>query len=162
MIEFFVDGSCKGNGKINNTGGFGVIIVDTEINKAIFAYNEFSNNTTNNREELKAINFVMFKYGAPQFLDESKIPIVYSDSAYSINTLETWMFNWQRNGWIKSSDHKEPENLDLIKPYFEHRKKGFRIILKKVKGHDNIFWNEIVDKLATGKITQEEVLAING
>lgn len=61
------------------------------------------------------------------------------------------MFNWERNGWLKS-DNKEPENLDLIKPFFEFLQKGYQIELKKVKGHANNKWNELADQLATGKI----------
>jgi ribonuclease HI len=44
------------------------------------------------------------------------------------------MFRWARNNWIKS-DKKIPENLDLIQAYYEWYQKGYRIDLRKVKGH---------------------------
>lgn len=66
------------------------------------------------------------------------------------------MFNWARNGWRKS-DKKTPENLEIIQAYYEWWKKGYRIELRKVKGHIGIEYNELADKLATGKITPEEV-----
>jgi ribonuclease HI len=71
------------------------------------------------------------------------------------------MFNWARNGWIKS-DKKEPENLDLIKAYYDHYMKGYRIDLKKVKGHAGNKYNELADKLATGVLTAEEAMKIYG
>ena len=89
------------------------------------------------------------------------IPIVYSDSNYCVQTFNDWMFRWAALNWIKS-DGKTPENLDLIQAYFEHYQKGYRIDLKKVKGHSNNKWNELADKLATGKITTEEVYNIYG
>ena len=35
--------------------------------------------------------------------------------------------------------------------------KGYRIDLRKVKGHSNNQWNNLADELATGKITSQEV-----
>ena len=66
------------------------------------------------------------------------------------------MFNWANNNWVKS-DNKVPENLELIQAYYDWYQKGYRIDLKKVKGHAGNKWNELVDLLATGKITSEEV-----
>ena len=80
------------------------------------------------------------------------VPVVYSDSSYCVNTFNEWMFNWANNGWIKS-DKKTPENLDLIKAYYDHYNKGYRIDLQKIKGHAGHIWNELADKLATGEIS---------
>ena len=79
------------------------------------------------------------------------IPIVYSDSNYCVQTFNDWMFKWAQNGWIKS-DKKVPENLDLIQAYYDWYQKGYRIDLRKVKGHVGHKWNEMADGLATGKI----------
>jgi ribonuclease HI len=79
------------------------------------------------------------------------VPIVYSDSNYCVQTFNDWMFNWARNGWIKS-DKKVPENLDLIQAYYDWYQKGYRIELRKIKGHAGHQWNEMADGLATGKI----------
>lgn len=144
-LEFYVDGSCRNNGKENSSGGFGVVI--TEDDKLLTTYSKQSENTTNNREELKAILYVMLNYGTKN----SNIPIVYSDSSYCVNTFNDWMFRWEKNGWIKS-DNKIPENLDLIQAYYNWYSKGYRINLKKIKGHAGHKWNEMADKLATGVI----------
>ncbi len=149
----YVDGACQGNGKSINKGGYGVVILD-DNEKVVNYYQSFSENTTNNREELKAILYAMICYGvkepSPWEVKTKKPPIVYSDSAYAINTLTNWMFNWEKNGWIKS-DKKEPENLDLIQAYFELYQQGYRINLQKVAGHKGNKWNELADALATGR-----------
>ena len=88
-------------------------------------------------------------------------PIVYSDSAYCVNTFNDWMFRWASNDWIKS-DGNSPENLDLIQAYYDFYNKGYRIDLRKIKGHVGHKYNELADKLATGKISEEEAIKIYG
>ena len=139
MYEIYTDGAASNNGEKNNTGGFGVVVFQ---NGELIDYHcKGSTNTTNNREELKAILYATIKYGLNS-------PIVYSDSAYSVNTLNTWMHQWVNNNWLTSSK-KEPKNLDLIQAYYDLTvNKGYNIILAKVKGHNNILGNELADQLA--------------
>ena len=157
----YTDGSCRGNGTENSSGGFGVVI--TKDNKLVAMYRkDCETSTTNNREELKAILYAFLNYGVKEKNDwNNNIPIVYSDSNYCVQTFNDWMFRWAKNNWIKS-DKKIPENLDLIQAYYDWYQKGYRIDLRKVKGHSNNKWNELADKLATGKITSEEVNKIYG
>ena len=122
----------------------------------MFTYAKRSTNTTNNREELKAILFALITYGR-----NKPTPIVYSDSAYCVNTFNDWMFRWASNNWIKS-DGNSPENLDLIQAYYDFYNKGYRIDLRKIKGHVGHKYNELADKLATGKISEEEAIKIYG
>ena len=140
----YTDGSCTRNP--GGPGGFGVVVLDDNEN-LIISHQERSNETTNNREELKAILWAFLKYGELS----SNLPTVYSDSAYCVNTLTSWMFGWEKKGWLKS-DNTPPENLDLIKPFFKHWQNGYRINLQKVKGHAGNRWNEMADKLATGEL----------
>lgn len=148
-VEFYVDGACSGNGSVNAKGGFGVLGVEND--QVVFAYAKSNEGTTNNREELRAILYVVLNYGYMN-------PIIYSDSAYAINTLSSWMFGWARNGWLKS-DNKTPENLDLIKPYYDLiKEKGYKVEFRKVKGHSNNKYNNLVDNLATGKVKPEELM----
>jgi ribonuclease HI len=142
----YTDGSCSGNGKTENTGGFGVVVLDDNEN-LLTAYQKQSENTTNNREELKAIVYAFLVYGR----QKAPFPTVYSDSAYCVNTFTNWMFSWAAKGWVKS-DKKTPENLDLIQAFYDHWQKGYRIILEKVPGHSGVKWNEYVDKLAKNEI----------
>lgn len=92
--------------------------------------------------ELSAILWTMINYGK-----EKPCPTVYSDSAYCVNTLTSWMWGWASKGWVKS-DKKEPENLDLIQAYYKLWNMGYRIDLRKCHGHSGDYWNEQADKLA--------------
>ena len=158
-MTFYTDGSCVENGKANAKGGYGVVGVDSD-DKVVFCRSKRSENTTNNREELKAILYVMLNYGE-KCDDWGQPPVVYSDSAYCVNTFNEWMFGWERKGWIKS-DKKTPENLDLIQAYFDWYMQGYRIDLRKIKGHAGEEWNELADQLATGYISEEEALNTYG
>ena len=110
--------------------------------------------------EIKAILYTFLNYGIninkEEFIND--IPIVYSDSNYCVQTFNEWMFNWARKGWIKS-DKQVPENLDLIQAYYDWYKEGYRIDLRKIKGHAGHEWNELADQLATGYISEEEAYA---
>lgn len=161
MSIFYTDGSCLKNGRSINEGGFGVVELDVQGNlKKVYA--KRNENTTNNREEIRAILYVMLTAGVRQNdTGWATIPVVYSDSAYCVNTLNDWMFRWANNGWLKA-DGKVPENLELIKAYYDHYQKGYRIDLRKVKGHSGDKWNELADKLATGAISPEEANEMYG
>ena len=149
-MTFYTDGSAHPN---PGPGGYGVVGIENDT--VSFARSkQYRGPVTNNEMELKAILFVMLEYGV-KCDDWGQPPIVYSDSAYCVNTFNEWMFNWARNGWIKS-DKKVPENLDLIQAYYEWYQKGYRIELRKIKGHAGYEWNELADQLATGYITEEE------
>lgn len=137
----YTDGSCQGN---PGPGGFGVVVLDDNENFITY-HSEQYDYTTNNKMELSAILWAFLKYGS-----KDKILTVYSDSAYCVNTFTNWMFSWEKRGWLKS-DNQTPENLDLIIPFFKHLQNGNQIEIYKVKGHANDKWNEMADKLATGK-----------
>lgn len=158
-LTFYTDGSCSGNGKSNAKGGYGIVGIN-EDGLLSFVRSKKSDGTTNNREELKAILYVMLNFGV-KCDDWGQPPIVYSDSAYCVNTFNEWMFNWARKGWIKS-DKQVPENLDLIQAYYDWYKEGYRIDLRKIKGHAGNEWNELADMLATEKISPEEAMRTYG
>lgn len=152
MIQIYTDGACSKNGYEGSSGGFGYVAVENE--KVVRANAKMSNGeTTNNREELKAILSAAITFGGNEWEIE-----IFSDSAYCINTLSNWMYGWQKRGWLKS-DNKTPENLDLIKIYYYLvQDLEYKIKLTKVKGHSGVKWNEIADSLATGRIKPEEIM----
>jgi len=137
----YVDGACSGNGSAAAVGGFGVVVLDDNKN-LITTYSKHSENTTNNKEELRAILYALISYGK-----EKPAPVVYSDSAYAVNSLNTWRLGWERNGWLKK-DNRPPENLEFIKAYTDLWDQGYRIDLRKCAGHQGLEWNEMADKLA--------------
>lgn len=139
----YTDGACSGN---PGPGGFAVVVLNNQENY-INSYSEYCADTTNNREEMKAILWTCIKYGKPAAAG-SEIPVVYSDSAYAVNVFTTWMFSWKKkNDWIKSNN-KAPENLDLIVPFYNLWEKGYRINLQHIKGHNNNKWNDMANDLA--------------
>ena len=152
----YTDGSAHPN---PGPGGFGVIVLDND-EKIQYIYNKQfeKEKVTNNQMELKAILYAFLNYGVNINTNEftNNIPIVYSDSNYCVQTFNSWMFSWANNGWIKS-DKKIPENLDLIKAYYNWYQKGYRIDLRKVKGHAGHKWNEMADKLATGALKGDNI-----
>ena len=152
----YTDGSAHPN---PGPGGFGVIVLDND-EKIQYIYNKQfeKEKVTNNQMELKAILYAFLNYGVNINTNEftNNIPIVYSDSNYCVQTFNSWMFNWANNGWVKS-DKKTPENLDLIQAYYEWYQKGYRIDLRKVKGHAGHKWNEMADKLATGVLKGDNI-----
>ena len=149
MNYIYIDGSAHPN---PGPGGFAVVELN-ENNQVVFCHQEQVNSTTNNAMELSAALYALVKYGKKDFL----IPTVYCDSMYTINTLTNWKKSWKNNGW-KRPGNKPVENLQLIQNYDKIEEKGYRINLVYVKGHDNILGNEIADKLATGKVTEDEVM----
>ena len=154
-MNIYVDGSASPNpGK----GGFGVVIIN-ENNEIETCYAHYEDETTNNRQELKAILYALIRWGE-KLSDlnwHDSIPVVYSDSSYAVNTFNNWMFSWKNNGW-KKSDNQIPENLDLIEAYYNLYQNGYRIDLRKIKGHAGELGNELADRLATRKMTVKEVM----
>ena len=120
-MKIYTDGSANPN---PGPGGFGVLVLDNEEFFVYNIYTERSSKTTNNREELKAILYALKNYGTNIYSLSDKefeyIPIVYSDSAYAINTYNDWMWRWAANDW-KKADGFIPENLDIIMEYYNFK-----------------------------------------
>ena len=145
-MKIYTDGSAHPN---PGPGGFGIVVFDDDCNY-LKSLSEQVQYTTNNEMELKAILFALKIFGAQANQDFIQPPTVYTDSAYAYNIYTNWMYNWAKNDWLKS-DGKKPENLEIIKDYFNESKNKI-IDLRKIAGHSNILGNELADKLATGKL----------
>lgn len=145
MIECFVDGSCKNNPGV---GGYGVVIFESWNNsKIIYIHHEKTDNTTNNREELKAI--ICATEWLMKNCPKDETCVIYSDSSYCVNILNNWMYTWCTNNWMNSQG-KSIENIDLIKTlYYYYSKKFGNCQILKVKGHNQVMGNELADALAT-------------
>lgn len=161
MISIYTDGSCSGNGSKNNFGGYGVVV--TINNKIIKQYSIGKKNTTNNEMELEAILYAI-KFAKILNKNSPKEVIIYSDSAYCVNSINVWMDGWASNGWIKKSDKKPPENLLIMQELYKLMQFERNIKVVKIKGHDGEEFNELADKLATGatKAMQDKYLKSKG
>lgn len=145
MIEIYVDGSCSGNGEEKNFGGMGIVLV--KDGKVVKEYSIADFNTTNNRAEMKAVIYAINIAKILNKTDPREI-LIYSDSAYVVQTVNQWMFNWASKGW-KKADNKEPENLDLVKSLYQLMQFERAIKVVKIKGHNGHEFNELADDLAT-------------
>lgn len=144
MIKIFTDGSCRGNGKENSSGGYGVVVFNED--KLDYMYHEATEDTTNNREELKAL---IYAFELTQTKYKEQKCDIYSDSAYCVNMCRDWIWNWQSRGWLRAGN-KPIENLDLVKKIYEYLTIEFNnFTIWKIKGHNGALGNEIADALAT-------------
>lgn len=137
-VTIYTDGACRGNGKEDTIGGFGIVLIYNENIKEI---KEAFKNTTNNKMELMAV------IKALSLLKEPCSVSLYSDSAYVVNAVNSsWIKGWQKNNWKNSK--KEPVKNrelweELIKLLSIHR-----VTFIKVKGHSDNEYNNRCDKLA--------------
>ena len=141
--KIFTDGSSRGN---PGPGGWGLIILNEQEDKVIFTECDRENPTTNNRMELTAI-LCALQY-AESHPDDTFI--IYSDSAYAVNSCNVWMRGWAANGW-KNSKKQIVENLDLVQAIYNLLSRDFfNAEVRKCDGHSGIVGNELADALATG------------
>ena len=151
MVEIFCDGACSVS---KRTGGFGVVALKNNL--VWYAYNNSATDTTNNREEIKAL-LTALRYTEEKLKKENVT--IYSDSAYVVNMFNDWIFKWAANGWRKA-DKKPIENLDLVMELWEYAgNKDFQFYdVKHCDGHSGVLGNEMADALATNNITRFRAL----
>jgi ribonuclease HI len=137
-VIIYTDGACRGNGKENTIGAFGIVFMYNEVQKEV---KQAFRNTTNNIMELSAV------IQALSMLKEPCNVKVHSDSAYVINAInQKWINNWQKNGW-KSSNKEPVKNRELWEKLIELIK-YHKVEFIKVKGHSDNPYNNRCDKLA--------------
>ena len=152
MLYIYIDGSCRGNGKKDSQGGFGIVIFDNRHN-LIDAYCEQFDNVTNNQMELKAF-LKTFELLNTKYKNQQAT--IYSDSAYCINILTSWIYSWSKNNW-KTAKGETIKNLDIILSLHKYYIIDFfinQINFTKIDGHKGIIGNELADALATANKTK--------
>lgn len=155
LISIYVDGACKGN---PGPGGWGLVA----FHDGQYLYHKYQHTeeqTTNNREELKAM-IEAFDDGINIYSNNQII--IYSDSAYVVNMINDWIWSWAKKDW-QNSKKKTVENIDLVKTLYNYLNINFfRFQVLKVQGHHAIIGNEFADALATGNIKKiEKLVAMN-
>ena len=140
--HIYTDGACSGNpGK----GGWATIVLNEEENEIVFKEHDTDDYTTNNRMELKAM-LCALQYAAENPNHQFTI---YCDSAYVVNSLNSWMPNWAANGW-RNSKKQIVENVELMKALWEYQSRDFpNFCVHKCDGHAGVFGNELADAAAT-------------
>ena len=134
MINIYTDGACSGNPGI---GGWGVVILN---NNEEILLNGGDQHTTNNKMELTAA------IKALEYIELKSDLIIYTDSKYVKDGIETWIKNWKKNGW-KTSANKIVKNKELW-VQLDNLINKHNVNWKWVKGHTGLEFNEKADKLA--------------
>ena len=136
----YTDGACSGN---PGAGGWAAIIFDKSSGqKSHRVGGEIE--TTNNRMELRAI------IEALESLPKASSLVVFTDSKYVINGIESWIVKWKTNNWL-GSNKKKIKNKDLWKR-LDNLSSQFQIKWNWVRGHSGDKYNEEVDRLARSQI----------
>lgn len=139
IVTIYTDGASRGN---PGPGGWAAIIMtDSKVVELAGGVNP----ATNNQMELRAAEESL-AYAKKHF--PKKTIVLYADSAYVLNGLQSWIHGWRKNGWMTAA--KKPvenraqwENLAALKDFF-----GGNLELVKVAGHSGHVYNDRCDELA--------------
>lgn len=121
-VIVFTDGSTLNNQtKGNRKGGVGVFFPeysDFNISYPLRETKDFK--VTNNVAELLGVIMAIECILGNIKLGKKKI-LLYTDSMYVINIVNTWGKTWEKNSWRKSNN-KPVDNIDLVKKvyYYSH------------------------------------------
>lgn len=145
-LDMYTDGSCLSN---PGNGGWSVVVANPsgEVVEVLSGSEQL---TTNNRMEMTAVLNAL--YHAWSNSGVYNVFRVFSDSAYTLNTINRkWYAGWKQNGW-KTKSGDPVKNVDLweaIAEAMEQLKRDrVEVHLIKVKGHSGDPLNEMADKYA--------------
>ncbi len=118
QIIIFTDGSTLNNqSKGKRKGGVGVFFGDEDTRNISISLEETdTNKVTNQVAELLACIKGIEKVVTSQKIGKNKI-IIYTDSMYIVNMMNSWAKNWEKNNW-KKSDGEDILNPDLVKKLY--------------------------------------------
>lgn len=145
MIKIYTDGACSGNPGVGATA-FVVVREDDSHEDFVHVLPKTTNNIV---ELISAINAVA--YTIKNNINECRI---YSDSKYTVDGINDWMYKWEKNGW-RTSSRAVVKNLDLWQSMlrlWREAKSVSNISIHHVKGHGTDKWNVYADKLAVGAV----------
>ena len=141
-IIAYTDGGCRGNGKEDSIGAYGITMSYTdpqgtthtkEISKAF-------KGVTNNQMELQAVIECL------KALREQCEVILMTDSKYVCNAInQNWLEGWKKRGWVNSSKQpvKNRDQWELLSELIDFHKVKFFW----VKGHSDNEGNQRADEL---------------
>ncbi|GAB1524960.1 Serine/threonine-protein kinase [Rhizoctonia solani] len=147
-IEVWTDGSCLSNGRENAAAAYAVYFgPDDPRNEAARAPGKQTNNVGEIYGVIRALEIV----------DEgAKHLVIYTDSKYTIESLG-WLPGWKKRGGMNSSN-KPAMNYSMIK-YMDAlmARRGGRVELVHVRGHQNDAGNNAADLMARAAATNPHV-----
>lgn len=141
-IVAFTDGGCRGNGKSDAIGAYGVQLNFTDENNVTHTkeLRKAFKGVTNNQMELQAVIECLKALNQP-----CKV-ILTTDSKYVCNAInEKWLQGWIKKGWVNSSKQpvKNKEQWQELVPLLEKHEVQFFW----VRGHADNPGNQRADEL---------------
>jgi len=117
IMEIYVDGGCRGNGRPGSIGAAAAVIKKKYGKCDIWTRSLPKNPTpTNQRAEITAIILALElalekleRLETNPYLDVK----IYSDSKYAVECMSNWVYKWSKNGWINAAGYGVA-NRDLI------------------------------------------------
>ncbi len=150
-LNIFTDGSSFSNPR---KGGVGVrfITVGDDGNEKVYDYTPLGyKGATNNQMELQAmIDALSLLMSRNPPVDPTGYPriVIYTDSMYISENIQSAIYTWSRNGWTNKSGGPIL-NAELWKELLRLMVKiKIRVEIKWVKAHKLSVHNKAVDKLA--------------
>jgi ribonuclease HI len=154
-IHLWCDGSSINHGEGQGCGGYGYILLYGNFegldltqkycdDKYTLSGYGSATNTNNQRMELQSV------ISGLKRITRYDIPItVFSDSAYIVECMnQGWYRGWRNNKW-KNSKGKSVKNQDLWEELLNIIEDNFLMIkFVKIKGHNEVYYNELADRLA--------------
>jgi ribonuclease HI len=109
IMEFFVDGACRGNGQPGAIGAAAAVRRyrdGREFYRTRELDTSYYNNATNQRAEISAI-ILALEWAMDDYENLNNSPrihvTIHSDSKYAVNCMNQWIARWSNNGWTTSS-----------------------------------------------------------
>ena len=142
-VTIYTDGGCRGNGKENNVGAYGIVLMHEKEDGTLLKreISEGFRNVTNNQMELSAVIEALTLLKFPCEVD------LYTDSKYVCDAInKKWLEGWVKKGWVNASKQpvKNKELWQMLIPLLQTHKVTFNW----VKGHADNFYNNRCDELA--------------
>jgi ribonuclease HI len=119
IMDFKVDGGCRGNGQSGAIGAAAVILLSKWGDKYNYKTKVLDRypTPTNQRAEILAI-IMALKWALERYDELDTYPFlqveIRSDSKYAVNCMNQWIYKWSQNGWTNSAGN-EVANSDLIR-----------------------------------------------
>jgi len=140
-VTIYCDGACEPNPGNAGSG----IVVYRKGKLAELWYGLYEPAGTNNTAELNALLHALRMTEAE--IQASKTVELCSDSAYSINSVQTWAPGGEKRGWKRAGG--EIKNLEIIQAcYAIYLRIKTRVTLTHVAGHAGTEGNELADRMA--------------
>uniref|UniRef100_A0A060TD98 Ribonuclease H n=1 Tax=Blastobotrys adeninivorans TaxID=409370 RepID=A0A060TD98_BLAAD len=147
--DVYTDGSARGNGRSNATGGIGVYYGEGDSRNVSEPLT--GERQTNQRAELTAAIRALEQAKAGAATSTKGIRII-TDSEYTINSFTKWADKWEKTGYsgVKNEDLIK-EGRQLIKDIdsaYQSRGYDRGVTFQHVPGHSGVHGNEAADRLA--------------